>query len=187
VNAGLRDVLLLVDVISDFEHGDGDALAGSFARAQPALRAAIARARERGVPVVYANDSHGDWSGERSRQIAHAAGGRAGALVAEIAPAEGDAYLVKPRYSAFDATPLALVLDGMGAERVLLAGTATEMCVAQTAIQARELGLKVSVLVDACAHVDEADARVALAYLESVVGARLERVYAQPVAGTGEP
>ena len=169
----LRDVLLLVDVVSDFEHGDGEALARSFARTQPALVAAIAEARRRGIPVVYANDSHGDWSGERRRQIERALRGRAGELVAGILPGEDDAYLVKPRYSAFDHTPLAMVLDAHRADRVLLAGTATEMCVAQTAIQAREIGLMVTVLADACAEVDAADARVALDYLESVVGARL--------------
>jgi nicotinamidase-related amidase len=170
---GLRDVLLLVDVVSDFEHGDAEALARSFARAQPALVAVIAEARRRGIPVVYANDSHGDWSGERRRQIERALDGRAGELVAGIVPEKEDAYLVKPRYSAFDHTPLAMVLEGYRAERILLAGTATEMCVAQTAIQAREVGLKVTVLVDACAEVDAADARVALDYLQSVVGARL--------------
>jgi nicotinamidase-related amidase len=173
----LRDVLLLVDVISDFEHGDGDTLARAFARAQPALVAAIGEARRRGIPIVYANDSHGDWSGDRGRQIERALAGRAGELVAELLPQDDDAYLVKPRYSAFDHTPLAMVLAGHEVERILLAGTATEMCVAQTAIQAREVGFKVTVLVDACAEVDAEDARIALRYLESVVGVRLGEAF----------
>jgi nicotinamidase-related amidase len=50
------------------------------------------------------------------------------------------------------------------------------MCVAQTAIAARERGFKVSVLVDACATVDERMEEISLDYLENVVGARLERV-----------
>ena len=52
------------------------------------------------------------------------------------------------------------------------------MCVAQTAIAARERGLKVSVLVDACADIDEDNARIALAYLERVVGVQTETVAA---------
>ena len=57
----------------------------------------------------------------------------------------------------------------------MLAGAATEGCVAQTAIDARELGFKVTVLADACATVDERIEQVALDYLENVVGARIER------------
>ena len=60
-------------------------------------------------------------------------------------------------------------------ERLLLAGASTEGCVAQTAIDARELGFKVSVLADACATLDERIERVALEYLEAVAGVRIER------------
>jgi nicotinamidase-related amidase len=56
-----------------------------------------------------------------------------------------------------------------------LAGAATEGCVAQTAIDARELGFKVTVLAGACATVDERIEQVTLNYLENVVGARIER------------
>jgi nicotinamidase-related amidase len=44
-----------------------------------------------------------------------------------------------------------------------------------TAIAARELGFKVSILVDACASVDEREEKIALDSAENVVGARLER------------
>ena len=58
---------------------------------------------------------------------------------------------------------------------MLLAGAATEMCIVQTAIDARELGLKVTILASACATVDPEDEAVALEYAERVVGARVER------------
>jgi nicotinamidase-related amidase len=48
------------------------------------------------------------------------------------------------------------------------------MCVAQTAIDGRELGFQITVLPDACAAVDAENAEVALRYLEHVVGARVE-------------
>lgn len=48
------------------------------------------------------------------------------------------------------------------------------MCVTQTAIAARELGFKVTVLAAACACVDERLERVALEYLTDVVGVRVE-------------
>jgi nicotinamidase-related amidase len=101
--------------------------------------------------------------------------GRGGELVAAVAPRDGDRFVVKPRYSAFDHTPLVLILRELEIERLLLAGTATEACVTQTAIDGRELGFKISVLADACATVDERVEKIALDYLESVVGVRIER------------
>ena len=49
-------------------------------------------------------------------------------------------------------------------------GMTTEGCVAQTAIAARERGLKVTVFADACATIDAALEHTALAYLVDVAG-----------------
>jgi nicotinamidase-related amidase len=172
----MKDLLLLVDVINDFQHEDGERLLTSFRQRHAGLVAALESARAREVPVVYANDNVGVWDGDAPGQVRRAIEqGRGGELIAAIAPRQGDRFVVKPRYSAFDHTPLDLVLRELDVERILLAGAATEMCVVQTAIAARELGFKVSILVDACASVDEREERIALDYAENVVGARLER------------
>jgi len=171
----VKDALLVVDVLNDFAHEDGAALLASFRQRHAALAAALDRARATNVPVVYANDNHGVWDGDARSLIDAALAGKAGELVREIAPRDGDRFVVKPRYSAFDHTPLVLVLRELGIERILLAGTATEMCVIQTAIDAKEEGLKVSILADACATTDERMERLALEYAEEIVGARVER------------
>ena len=171
----MNDALLLVDVINDFRHEDGEKLLASFRRRQPALVSAIERARVASIPVVYANDNRGVWDGDGKRLVAEAAEhGLGGGLVGAISPRDGDRFVVKPRYSAFDHTPLELILRDLGVERILLAGTATEGCVVQTAIDGRELGFKITVLQDACASPDARLEQVALTYLEEVVGARLE-------------
>jgi nicotinamidase-related amidase len=171
----VNDALLLVDVINDFRHEDGEKLLASFRERHGALLAAIDRARAAEIPVLYANDNRGVWDGDRGRLVADAVErGLGGELVQAIAPQEGDRFVVKPRYSAFDHTPLELILRDLEVERILLAGTATEGCVVQTAIDGRELGFKITVLTDACASPDERLQDVALTYLEEVVGARLE-------------
>jgi nicotinamidase-related amidase len=171
----MDDALLLVDVIDDFRHEDGEALLASFRERQPALVAALEDARGR-IPVVYANDMRGRWDSDAPGFVEDVIrDGLGGELVAEIAPRAGDVFVFKPRYSAFDSTPLALVLEELRVERLLLAGNATEMCVTQTAIAARELGLKVTVLADCCATLDPELERISLRYLERVVGARVER------------
>ncbi len=169
----MRDVLLLVDVLNSFRHEDGERLEASFRARYPALRALLEGARAAAVPVVYANDNWGVWDSDAPSLVAEAERGLAGDLVAGIAPASGDRFVVKPRYSAFRSTPLRLILDALDAERLVLAGTAAEMCVAQTAIDAREEGYKVTVAPAACSSVDEENERLALDYLERVVGVRL--------------
>ena len=52
----VRDVLVVIDVLNDFGHEDGERLLASFRERADALRDALDRAREGGVPVVYVND-----------------------------------------------------------------------------------------------------------------------------------
>ena len=171
----MRDALLLVDVLNDFEHEDGEKLLESFRSRHDGFVAALEGARGAGLTVVYANDTYGDWRGDGPALVRRALEGRGGELVEAIAPDEEDCFVVKPRYSAFDHTPLDLILREREVERLLLGGMSTEGCVAQTAIDARELGFKITVLAKACATIDERLEQVALEYLEQVAGAFVER------------
>jgi nicotinamidase-related amidase len=171
----VRDALLLVDVLNDFEHEDGEKLLESFRSRHDGFVAALEGARGAGLTVVYANDTYGDWRGDGPALVRRALEGQGGELVEAIAPGEEDCFVVKPRYSAFDHTPLELILREREVERLLLGGMSTEGCVAQTAIDARELGFKITVLAKACATIDERLEQVALEYLEQVAGAFVER------------
>ncbi len=171
----MKDALLLVDVVNDFRHQDGGALLTSFRVRQPRLVQALERARG-SIPVVYANDDWGRWDGNAPQMVRDAiAQGLGGELVAEIAPRDAEPIVLKPRYSAFDSTPLEILLGSLETERILLAGMATEMCVTQTAIAGRELGYKITVLAGACACVDERREQISLEYLGDVVGVHIER------------
>jgi nicotinamidase-related amidase len=176
----LRDCLLVVDVFSDFSHEDGDALLAAFRNRASALARTVQEARERRLPVIFANDTRGVWDGDARGLVERALAGPGGDLLRPLTPADGEAFLVKPRYSAFDLTPLQLILEQLAIDRLLLVGSATEMCVAQTAIDARERGFKVTVVANACVSLDEANERTALRYLEDVTGTEvapsLERV-----------
>lgn len=169
----MTDCLLAIDLFSDFAHEDGDRLLRSLTERRAGFENAFAVAREHGIPIVYANDAHGAWDGDGPGLVERALAGPGGGVLAALRPRPGDAFLVKPRYSAFDLTPLSLVLADVGADRLLLVGTATEMCVAQTAIDARERGLMVTVVTGACATVNQRNERTALEYLEAITGSRL--------------
>jgi nicotinamidase-related amidase len=169
----MRDCLLLVDVFDTFDHEDGEVLHACFNERFAGLRDLVRTFREGGDPIVYANDSSGVFDGDAGGIVKSARLGPAGSLVDEISPRREDRFVIKPRYSAFDHTPLDLILEELEIERIFLAGMTTEGCVAQTAISARELGYKVTVVTSACCTVDLELEDVALAYLERVVGAQL--------------
>lgn len=172
------DALLVVDVFNDFGHDDGEALLASFREHGPAMAQAVAAARESGVPVVYVNDDRDRWDGDAPALIREAAAGPGGDVIRELLPRDDDRILLKHRYSAFDHTALDLLLESESVERVLIAGAATEGCVVQTAIDARELGLKATILADACATTDEKLEATALRYAEDVGGIFVQRVAA---------
>lgn len=170
----MSQVLLVVDVFSDFKHEDGEALLASVRRRWRAMEAALVTAREGSMHVIFANDTHGVWDGDMRALLQRALEGSGGDVLAPLAPLENEAFVVKPRYSAFDLTPLPLILEQLEIDRVLVMGTATEMCVAQTAIDARERGFEVGVVADACATLSEEKERLALAYLEDVLDIELQ-------------
>jgi nicotinamidase-related amidase len=172
----MRDVLVVIDVINTFAHDDGGALLGSFRSRLGGIEKALTDSRASGTPVVFANDVVGRWDGDAPGFVRWAIEtGHGPDVVSTLAPAPQDSFLFKARYSAFDHTALDLLLAELECERVLLCGAATEGCVVQTGIDAREHGLKVTILASACATTDEELERVALAYAEQVGGIRVAR------------
>ena len=164
------DALLVVDVFNDFVHEDGDRLLASFQERAPNMDRAITVAREVGVPVIYVNDGQSRWDGDTRRLVASALSGKGGQLLRPLVPREGESVLLKYRYSAFDHTSLDILLESLDTARVLLIGAATEACVVQTAIDARELGLKASIIKSACARADPELEEIALRYAARVGG-----------------
>jgi nicotinamidase-related amidase len=172
----MSDALLPIDLFQRFDHADGDELLASVRERMPAMRAAIDKARQVGVPVVYCNDGGGRWDSDAPAVVRDALDGRGGDALAAIVPQDGDPFVLKPRYSVFDHTALELLLRELEVERLVLAGAATEMCVVQSAIDGKEIGYKISILRDACAAVDDDMERLSLEYAERVVGAFVDTV-----------
>jgi nicotinamidase-related amidase len=170
----VKDGLLIVDVFNDFDHEDGDELFASFRERVPAMVEAIAAARVAKIPIVYVNDQLQRWDADAPGLVRSALAAKPGGeVIAPLAPEPGDRFVLKPRYSAFDHTALALLLEGLEIERILLIGCATEGCVVQTGIDAREAGFKVTIVADACAGTHPGLAEIALRYAEEVGGMRI--------------
>lgn len=70
-------------------------------------------------------------------------------IIDELPVDPADTVIDKPRFDCFLYTELDLVLRGLGAQRLLLTGTATNGCVETTARTATQLGYRVAVAEDA--------------------------------------
>jgi nicotinamidase-related amidase len=120
--------------------------------------------------VISVNDAHDRWDGDAPGHIETARAAKGGDVVDAVAPAPGDRFLFKPRYSALDGTALDKLLSELGATRLVLAGAATEMCVAQTGIDARELRLPGDGAARCLRDRGARNERISIEYLEHVTG-----------------
>lgn len=130
--------LLILDLISDFDFDDGDRLARAARRIASRVAHLSTRARRAGVPVVYVNDNRGRWRSDRSELIERCLrrNSKGKAIVEALAPDPQDYFIFKPKHSGFFATPLAALLEHLGARRLILTGVTTEQCILFTAIDA---------------------------------------------------
>lgn len=127
--------LVLVDVINAMDFPGAEALHAAAPAAAQAIRSLRDQADALGVPVVYVNDNYGHWGSEQAAIVASCRGtspvGRA--LADLLAPRHSDYFVIKPRFSAFYATNLPVLLPWLGATRLVLTGFATDICVLFTA------------------------------------------------------
>jgi len=164
--------LLLVDVINDLEFPGGEELLASALPAAERLAALRCAARERGIPVVYANDNFGRWRSDFRRVVRHCLeDGVRGQPIAELLrPAEDDYFVLKPKHSAFFATTLETLLAYLGTRTLVLAGLTGDRCVLFTAVDAFMRDYRVIVPADCTASIDPEENRQALGYLQRVLG-----------------
>ncbi|MFN2412916.1 MAG: isochorismatase family cysteine hydrolase [Pyrinomonadaceae bacterium] len=134
INA-VSTALLIVDLISDFEFEDGDALLKNALPAARTIAALKARAKKKGVPAIYVNDNFGKWQEDFKTMADHFmkidAKGRE--VVETLRPASDDYYILKPHRSAFYSTTLELLLRELNVKSLILTGVTADNCILFTA------------------------------------------------------
>jgi nicotinamidase-related amidase len=168
-------VLLLVDWINTFDHGEAEQLEG------PALEAAQRTARlkqrlgEEAVQAIYANDNYGIWRSDFRELLKTCAerGGPAARIAELLAPDAQDIAVLKPRHSAFYQTPLQLLLQQLKARELVIAGLATEWCVLFTAMDAYVRGYSLWIPADCVASHSSERHSAAIEYVQNVLGANV--------------
>ncbi|WP_404953525.1 isochorismatase family cysteine hydrolase [Streptomyces sp. 147326] len=165
--------LVIIDMLNTYEHKDADVLLPSVSRALPAVVGLLEQARERDVPVVYANDNFGKWRSHHGELLEAAPASPHADLVEPLRPDESAYFVVKARHSIFYETPLAYLLNSLDVTSLVLCGQVTEQCVFYSALDAHIRHLSVTVARDAVAHIHEDLAEAALRMMEINMSARI--------------
>jgi len=103
------------------------------------VAAAVERARQNGVPVL--------WIQHSDDELPH--GSLAWEWVPELAPAQGEPRIYKHFNSSFEDTSLDAELERLGITHLVLAGAATNWCIRATAYAALDRGYDLTLLQDA--------------------------------------
>ena len=165
--------LLIIDMINDLEFPDGERFLKPSLKAAKRIAALKKRAQALQIPVIYVNDNFGRWRSDFTEVVEHClTHGVRGQPLAELLQPESDDYFVlKPKHSAFFATTLDTLLKYLQVEHLILTGISADICILFSAKDAymRDLGL--SIPADCVASDYTAHTKMALTYMERVLGA----------------
>lgn len=129
--------LLIIDMISCWSVPDAEKLLPGAVAIAPQI--AVLKARCARAPAIYANDNMGRWRSDFASLVAMSldCGGNAAAVTAALRPSERDYFVLKPKHSAFFATPLALLLQDLHVQRLIVCGVSSDQCVMASVAEAR--------------------------------------------------
>jgi nicotinamidase-related amidase len=166
-------VLLLIDVINDFEFEGAEPL---FKHALPAAKKIAelkARATEAGIPAIYVNDNFGKWRSDFRNLISHCIedNTRGRPIVELLKPRTEDYFVLKPKQSGFYSTTLELLLKHLGAKTLIIAGFTGDICVFFTAMDAHLRDYHLIIPNDCVVSQDAKENEQILKYMESALEA----------------
>jgi len=138
VPAAGRTALLIIDMISGWDFPDAEKLLPGAHAIAGRIKALKARCTRAGVPTIYVNDNRGRWRSDFPKlvEMSLAAGGAGAEITSALLPEEEDYFVLKPKQSAFFATPLELLLDYLKASRLIVTGVASDQCIVATVADA---------------------------------------------------
>ena len=159
INPG-HTAVVVIDLQNDFCHSEGD-MAKSGRDVSLMQQAAhntqkfLPEVRKRKVPVIFVRARQNPWNispawmrkrGEKGSSACKE--GEWGEDFFVVKPDEGEAVVVKHRYSAFIGTDLDLILRSQGIQTVILTGVGTHVCVESTARDGFQMDYDIVLLSD---------------------------------------
>ena len=168
-----RVALLLIDVINELDFEGSEPLVERAIPMASRLAALKKRAARAGIPAIYINDNFGKWRSDFRKLVEHCVHDDVpGREVARLLrPTDEDYFVLKPKHSAFHATPLDILLRLLQADTVILTGIAGNICVLFSASDAHMRDLRLVVPSDCTVSNTPEANEYALAHMRDVLKA----------------
>lgn len=169
---GKRPAVLVIDVNYNFTGDTREPILESIKRwpnscgedgwdAIPPLQRLIARARAKGLPVIYTTGTRrpdgwdrGSWDWKNTRTglptRTRETNRDGNDIVAEIAPEAQDVVIRKLKPSAFHGTPLQSFLTLLGVDTLIVTGTTTSGCVRASVLDAFANNFRIQIMEEGC-------------------------------------
>lgn len=161
---GEKPALLLVDMVMAYLEPDSPLFMKTATAARDSAAELLEAARVAEIPVIHTNVKYREdgsdgghffrkvpglsvWAGE-NRPL--------GAFAKSLLPRDGERIFTKQYPSAFFGTELAMHLESLEIDTVIIAGYSTSGCVRASTLDALQYGFIPIVATDACADRDEA-------------------------------
>jgi nicotinamidase-related amidase len=169
-----RVALLLVDVINDLRFPGNSSLVRNSARLGKRISRLKARCKKLGIPTIYVNDNRGKWRSNFTVVLSQCIDSNVPGhrMVPLLAPDDDDYIVLKPKNSAFYATPLDTILAYLETRVVILCGLATDACILTTAADLHVRDFHLVVPSDCVMATRPVDHRQALRLMEQNYDAR---------------
>ena len=166
-------VLLLIDVINDFDFEEGEQLLKLALPVGKNIAELKKRAKAADIPSIYVNDNFGRWQSDFKKIVAHCSreDAKGKSFVKLLLPDDDDYFVLKPKHSGFYSTTLELLLTHLGAKNLILTGIAGNNCVLFTANDAYMRDFKLFIPADCVVSNTEEENQHALEQMKTVLKA----------------
>ncbi|WP_166870710.1 cysteine hydrolase family protein [Salinibacterium sp. ZJ450] len=180
-----RPALLMLDyqvALCDPEANRAPALAAQVAERAvvPVAQAVLAAARDAELLIIHVRLAFDDTYLLRTNRLARfdsypenramLRGSAEAAIIAQLAPEQGEPVLDKSCVDPFIGSPLLSVLHAEGIGEIIIGGVATNLVVESTARHASDSGLQVTIVEDMCASFSPAAHDFAMANILPMFG-----------------
>lgn len=147
--------LLIIDMFTLFDFPEAGQVKPEALKAARHIERLAQHFRKRDHPVIYANDNFANWQMDFKElvKLCLTTEGESSAIAKLLQPEHGDYFVLKPKHSAFLATPLTVLLAKLGVRELVIAGMTAESCITATCFDANAREYQTIVVQEAVAGI----------------------------------
>ncbi|WP_273126835.1 isochorismatase family cysteine hydrolase [Metabacillus sp. HB246100] len=169
-----RPVLLIIDMINDFQFDYGPILAEQAKYISHKIYTLKRKIKNSGGSVIYINDHYQLWQADYQKIAKKCKNNLSEKIIQKLYPEDDDYFLIKPKHSAFYGTALNTLLFHLKCSELYITGVAGNICVLFTANDAYMREYQLFIPQDCIASNTSDDNKYALRMMENVLKANTQ-------------